>query len=91
MMTTRWSLFTSVVERVVVLIFVEEERKEEGTNTFLEVRRTTFQVNYSYDIPSYSYTNYYNIKLKLSHHSCVYPPPGFSNSGTARYPLDFNA
>jgi hypothetical protein len=36
-----------VVERVVVLIFVEEERKEEGTNTFLEVRRTTFQVNYS--------------------------------------------
>ena len=33
-----------VVERVVVLIFVEEERKEEGTNTFLEVRRTTFQV-----------------------------------------------
>ena len=90
MMTTRWSLFTSVVERVVVLIFVEEERKEEGTDTFLEVRRR-FQVNYSYDIPSYSYTNYYNIKLKLSHHSCVYPPPGFSNSGTARYPLDFNA
>ena len=31
MMTTRWSLFTSVVERVVVLIFVEEERKEAGT------------------------------------------------------------
>ena len=47
MMTTRWSLFTSVVERVVVLIFVEEERKEEGTDTFLEVRRR-FQVNYSY-------------------------------------------
>ena len=43
-MMTRWSLF-SVVDRV-VLIFVEE-RKEEGTNTFLEVRRTTFQVNYS--------------------------------------------
>ena len=88
MMTTRWSLFTSVVERVVVLIFVEEERKEEGTDTFLEVRRTTFQVNYSY---LFLLTNYYNIKLKLSHHSCVYPPPGFSNSGTARYPLDFNA
>jgi hypothetical protein len=27
---TRWSLFTSVVDRV-LLIFVEEERKEEGT------------------------------------------------------------
>ena len=40
---TRWSLFTSVVERVVVLILVEEERKEEGTRE--EVRRKTFQVN----------------------------------------------
>ena len=78
-----------VVERVVVLIFVEE-RKEAGTDTLRGDE--TFQVNYSpIYIPSYSYTNYTNIKLKLSHHSCVYPPPGFSNSGTARYPLDFNA
>jgi hypothetical protein len=50
---------------------------------------TTFRVNYS-SIPSYYYNTNYDIKLKLSHHSCVYPPPGFSNSGTARYPLDFN-
>ena len=57
MMTTRWSLFSSVVERVVVLIFVEEERKEEGTDTFLEVRRR-FQVNYSY---LFLLTNYYII------------------------------
>ena len=86
---TRWSLFTSVVKDRVVLIFVEEERKEAGTR--YEVTKDFSSKLLSYDIPSYSYTNYTNIKLKLSHHSCVYPPPGFSNSGTARYPLDFNA
>ncbi len=42
MMMTRWSLFSVVKDRV-VLIFVEEERKEEGTRE--EVRRKTFQVN----------------------------------------------
>ena len=84
-MMTRWSLF-SVVDRV-LLIFVEE-RKEEGT--FKKVM--TFQSKLlNYYIVLLTDTNYNNIKLKLSHHSCVYPPPGFSNSGTARYPLDFNA
>jgi hypothetical protein len=83
-MMTRWSLF-SVVDRV-VLIFVEE-RKEEGT--FKKVM--TFQSKLLLTIYILlTDTNYNNIKLKVSY-SCVYPPPGFSNSGTARYPLDFNA
>ena len=83
-MMTRWSLF-SVVDRV-LLIFVEE-RKEEGT--FKKVM--TFQSKLlNYYIVLLTDTNYKTIKLKVSH-SCVYPPQGFSNSGTARYPLDFNA
>ena len=87
-MMTRWSLF-SVVDRV-LLIFVEERKEKKRGHVKEEL--TTFRVNDS-SIPSsyYNNTNYYDIKLKLSHHSCVYPPPGFSNSGTARYPLDFNA
>ena len=87
-MMTRWSL-VSVVDRV-LLIFVEERKEKKRGHVKEEL--TTFRVNDS-SIPSsyYNNTNYYDINLKLSHHSCVYPPPGFSNSGTARYPLDFNA
>ena len=90
MMTMRWSLFSVVVDKSRIDFCGGKEREKEGGHVKEEL--TTFRVNDS-SIPSsyYNNTNYYDIKLKLSHHSCVYPPPGFSNSGTARYPLDFNA
>jgi len=46
MMTTRWSLFTSVVKDRVVLIFVGG--KERGGDRHVFRSETTFQVNYSY-------------------------------------------